>query len=83
MSDLDWYFSELKQEVESALHKFAPIASPHEGLAVIWEEFEELKKHVWENTGRSIEAREEALQIAAMGLRYAFDLCSEEDNAII
>ena len=65
---------EAADELAGALVKFDRFNSPHEGLAVIWEEFEELKKHVWENTGRTEAAMAEAIQIAAMALRYVHDL---------
>jgi len=67
-------------ELESALAKFPPLNSPHEGKAVIEEELDELWQHVKANTGRSPEARREAIQIAAMALRYALDLCDPEQN---
>lgn len=62
-------------ELLSALRKFAQFHSPHEGIAVIEEEYIELRAHVHANTGHSPEARAEAIQIAAMALRYALDLC--------
>jgi len=49
--------------------------SPHEGYAVILEELDELWEHVRDDTGRGVEARKEAIQVAAMGLRYALNLC--------
>ena len=50
--------------------------SPHEGHSVIREELDvELWEHVCHDTGRSPEARREAMQVAAMALRYIIDLC--------
>jgi hypothetical protein len=66
---------EIAAKVERAERKHPPMHSPHEGWSVIWEELEELREHVRADTGRSAEARKEALQIAAMGLRYALNLC--------
>jgi hypothetical protein len=66
--------SEALAELIRATELHAPMHSPHEGLAVIWEEFEELKEHVWQDAGRSSGAREEALQLAAMAMRYVLDL---------
>lgn len=63
-----------RAELARARALFAPMHSPHEGLAVIMEEFDELKKHVYENTGRTAKAREEAIQLAAMALRYVVDV---------
>ena len=75
-------WQELADELDRAMTRHAPMHSPHEGWAVIREELEpELWEHVVGNTGRSPEARAEALQIAAMGLRYILDLCEEQSHA--
>lgn len=71
---IQWVTAIAADELRHASEKFPAFNSPHEGLAVIWEEFEELKQHVWENTGSSVEAAMEAIQIAAMALRYVHDL---------
>jgi hypothetical protein len=70
---------EVAHEVERAMRKHAPMHSPHEGWSVIFEELEELREHVRADTGRSAAARKEALQIAAMGIRYALDLCGDAE----
>lgn len=81
MSDLDLrerintVATEVAAEVEKAMSKFAAFNSPHEGKAVIEEELDELWEHVRANTGRGAEARKEAIQVAAMGIRYVLDLC--------
>lgn len=69
--------AEVEVELRSAMRKFAPMHSPHEGHSVIREEFEELWKHVMENTGTTPAARAEAIQLAAMACRYVHDLCIE------
>lgn len=67
---------EVGLELERAQAKFPAFNSPHEGYAVIREELErELWAHVCENTGRSEAAEREAIQTAAMAVRYALDLC--------
>lgn len=66
--------SEVLLELDAALETFAPMHSPHEGIAVIHEEFRELREHVYGNTGRSGEARAEACQLAAMAMRYMLEL---------
>ena len=54
--------------------------SAHEGYGVLLEEFDEL--WAWVKTkqkNRNIDAmRQEALQIAAMAIRFAVDVCNEE-----
>lgn len=66
---------DVRDELLSATTKFPSFNSPHEGKAVIEEELDELWDHVKTNTGRGEEARKEAIQVAAMALRYAHDLC--------
>lgn len=61
-------------ELRRAMTKFAPFNSPHEGWAVIREELDELWEHVKANTGGSEKAQDEAIQLAAMALRYAYDI---------
>lgn len=65
-------------ELVRATGKFARFNSPHEGWAVIREELDELWEHVKANTGQSPDAGFEAIQVAAMALRYAYDLCMAE-----
>jgi len=60
--------------LDAAMTKHPATHSPHEGWAVIWEELDELWAHVRADTGRTGDARKEAMQVAAMGLRYALDL---------
>lgn len=54
--------------------------SAHEGYGVMLEEFEELKAHVFTNQKRrDLDAmRKEAIQVAAMAMRFAADICNEE-----
>jgi hypothetical protein len=77
MRELDRLLAEVGAEVARAEAKHAPMHSPHEGHSVIREELDELWEHVRADTGRSADARKEAIQIAAMGVRYALNLCSE------
>lgn len=71
---------EIAAEVARAERKHKPLNSPHEGYAVILEELDELWEHVRADTGRSREARKEAIQIAAMGLRYVLNVCAGPDR---
>ena len=68
--------ADVEAELRVALKRFPAMSSPHEGKAVIEEELDELWEHVKANTGRANEARQEAIQTAAMALRYVIDLCS-------
>jgi hypothetical protein len=82
MSDLaariDAVLLDVRKELLSAMTKHPPMHSPHEGHSVIREELDvELWEHVTKDTGRSSAARAEAIQVAAMGARYALDLCGD------
>lgn len=59
---------------------FGPAKSAHEGYAILLEEVDELKTHVWMNQKkRDIEKmRTEAIQVAAMALRFAAS-CRQPD----
>lgn len=71
-------WQELADELDHAMTKHPAMHSPHEGHSVIREELDpELWSHVCHDTGRSPEARHEALQVAAMALRYILDLIDE------
>lgn len=73
-------------ELERAVSRFDSFHSPHEGWAVIKEEMDELWEHVRSNTGTERGAMVEAMQIAAMALRYIYDLgeppLPEEEGAM-
>jgi len=78
-------FDEVLMELGRATKKFGPMASPHEGYAVIKEELDELwdeikKKISIVNTEdeRRTKMRKEAIQVAAMGLRFIIDLGGAE-----
>lgn len=71
----DETFSLVKTEYFKATAKFPKFNSAHEGLAVIWEEFEELKGEVFKNDNSRSKARmaQEACQVAAMAVRFITD----------
>lgn len=60
-------------------YKWPPMNSAHEGYGVLAEEFDELFTHV--KTRQKLrdidEMRKEAIQVAAMAIRFAVDICNE------
>lgn len=81
--------SEIQIEVEKAVQKHRAMHSAHEGYAVILEELDELWDLVKMNT-KKMDAptltihnkclREEAIQVAAMGMRFVLDVCGRENG---
>ena len=69
---------EIGLEFDLATKHHPPIASLHEGYAIILEELDELKAEVWKNPkkhpDRQALARKEAIQVAAMALRLLHDV---------
>ena len=75
MSDIETdAISAILREYAEASAKFAPFASAHEGIAVIEEEFLELREEVFHGTadGRF----KEAVQLGAMALRFLIDVAA-------
>lgn len=70
-------------EVERARRLYPAFHSGHEGIAVIQEEVDELWADVKASKGlrQSAQAGAEAIQVAAMALRFLMDLCEVEDVA--
>lgn len=64
-------------EARAAMMRYAAMNSAHEGYAVLDEEVDELWDHVKVKQGqRDVDAmRKEAIQIAAMAIRFAVDVC--------
>lgn len=67
----------VQDELKRACEHHAPMNSPHEGYAVIKEELEELWKEIKADQGITHRGVSEAVQTAAMALRYLVDLCEE------
>ena len=75
---------EAQDEAERAASMWPPFNSAHEGFAILLEEVDELKEHVWMNQKkRDIPAmRKEAIQVAAMAIRFAVDVCDGERGRV-
>ena len=70
-------------EVERATQNFRPFNSTHEGYAVILGELDELWEEVRRKPSpeRDKALKAEAIQVAAMGVRFLMDVClSHEDS---
>lgn len=63
---------EVHDELLRATGKFGPFTSAMEGLAILEEEVDEFKHEV--RHGTKERAREEAIQVAAMAVRYIKDI---------
>ena len=71
---LDAILADVRAEAFKAMAKHKPINSAHEGYAVLLEEVDELWDEVKPDRGYQESARKEAVQVAAMGVRYIYDL---------
>ncbi len=65
---------QILSEYHRAAEKFPPFNSPHEGLAVLMEAFEELKAEVFPKNASRTRMTEEAIQVGAMAIRFLVDL---------
>lgn len=67
-------FELVKAELESAVQRYEPMRSAHEGYATILEELDELWNEVKQRTPDSTRLRKEAIQVATMAIRFVLDL---------
>ena len=67
----------VSKQLDSAINKHNPMNSFHEGYAVILEELDELWDEVKLQKPDFVNLRKEAFHVAAMGLRFVFDLTQE------
>lgn len=68
------FLIDAEAEYQRARQKHSGMRSCHEGLAIIWEEFEELKAEVFLKHPSAVHMREELVQIAAMCNAFATEL---------
>lgn len=64
----------IETEYNRASKLYPPFASPHEGIAILEEEFIELRNEVFTRNRISERLINEAAQVAAMALRFMVDL---------
>jgi hypothetical protein len=74
---LDPIIDEVLREYNSATATHGPFNSAHEGYAVLDEERDELWDEVKKRNHNKVAMRREAVQVAAMALRFIVD-CTEE-----
>lgn len=72
--------NEVVAELQRAVALHGPQRSAHEGWAVLYEEVDELWDEVKMNGNKRSKARmrAEAIQIAAMAMRFIIDVCDKE-----
>lgn len=74
--------AEVGQELERATGLYRPMHSAHEGYAVIKEELDELWDEIKVKQLRYDfgQMRKEAIQVAAMAMRFVLDVCDKEGD---
>ena len=78
---LEEIFTGIRNELKKACSNYPPFHSMHEGYAVILEELDELKEAIWKSKGVRLNpvAAKEAIQVAAMAVRFILDLEGEKE----
>ena len=71
---------EVQLELKSAMTYWPSLNSAHEGYGVLMEEVDELwdEIKVKQKNRDLVKMRKEAIQVAAMALRFAIEICNEE-----
>lgn len=70
----------ISTEYERAIGKFPPIKSAHEGYAIIKEEVDELWSEIKHNPKDWDAIKTEAIQVAAMAMRFLIDVCPDKEE---
>lgn len=68
-----WALGLVLEELRRARETHPKFNSAHEGLAVIYEEFDELKLEVWKRNTDILNMRLETVQLAAMAVRFLLE----------
>jgi hypothetical protein len=71
--------AEVAHEVHRAMRKHAAMHSGHEGYAVILEELDEMWDEVKRQKADPVALRKEAIQVAAMAVRFVLDICDKQE----
>ncbi len=84
MSDIEdrieMALNNVRCELYSAINHFPPFRSAHEGVAIIEEEFIELRNAAyWPHKEETGDEEVEATQLAAMAVRYIVEVCYNEE----
>lgn len=71
---------DVSEEVQKAMRNWPEFNSAHEAYGVLTEEYRELEKEVFLNQKKREldKMRKEAVQVAAMAIRFIVDVCNEE-----
>lgn len=73
--------SDIIKELDSAMNKHPSFNSRHEGYAILKEELDEVWDLIKINHTKNPECREEmrkeAIQVAAMAIRFIYDCCDD------
>lgn len=75
----------IREEYKNAIQTNPAFHSPHEGLAVIEDQFEDLKKAVFLPRSRRspAEMQKEAVQIATMAIRFIVDCTYDKTQGVV
>ena len=79
MSKFNKIVEDIQTEYIKAVSKHGSFNSAHEGFAVLNEEIDELWDEVKKRDKSKANMRKEAVQVAAMAVRFIHDVCDKED----